>query len=364
MYQVVRFFDLISTADVAASNSARNTNLLRRVGVPRSRQDGRANEWRLLDLLFQEPIGVIAACNIVDCLDECLIDTPFVRDFLDAAKAAFVRENPKSTKQLVGMLAKVTRGELAVTASGYPSIARSFLCGCAAPATTTYAAYSHVLDVGTFKRYLVSDANLDFGHASFLSNPDPADPELERTIASLNGRDDIFRPDAKLGGGPVPLFWVCPTDRLSIRIAAHRTGDGARDALGLIDYLTAVALIEIRFPAKKIVSVKWARPTYADAGAHSRFRIVNDDKAGVNLSDWGCTVDLGRFAASELVLDGLPERVVKPLAFARDLEAKFSFVGGTASARGLTATDDDGAFAQRLLRGRSTSDLRDRLMAL
>lgn len=158
---------------------------------------------------------------------------------------------------------------------------------------------------------------------------------------------------------------MCPTDTLSLRIAKHLTGDGARDALGLIDRCTGVALIEIRFPANKLVSVKWARPTFADAGTHRRFRTINDDNTSPSISGWGCTVDLGRFAAGDPVLDGLPERVVEPLAFDRDLEAEFSFVGGTTSTRGLTAAkDDDEAFARRVLRRRTVADLRNRLTAL
>lgn len=153
----------------------------------------------VLNLLFQEPFGVIVGCSVVDCLDEALVDTPFVRDFLGAAEAAFNQEQPKTTTYLVGMLAKVARGELPVAALGTSSIARSFLCGCTVAAAPKYDTCSCVLAVGMFKRYLVSDANVNDGHAFFLSNPDPADPELERAIESLNGRDNIFKPDAKLG---------------------------------------------------------------------------------------------------------------------------------------------------------------------
>ncbi|MGQ0593667.1 MAG: hypothetical protein ACT4QB_13765 [Gammaproteobacteria bacterium] len=319
----------------------------------------------LLDLLFQEPLGAVVVCNIVDCLDEALVDAPFVRAFIGAAEAAFDQEKPKTTMNVVGMLAKVARGELPVSVSGAPSIARSFLCGCTVAAAPVYDTCSCVFDVGTFKQYLVSDARVNEGHGFFLSNPDPADPELKRAIDSLNGRDDIFKHKAQLGGGEFPLFWVCPADTLSIRIAKHLTGDGARDTLGLIHHGTGVALIEIRFPANKLVSVKWARPTYADAGTHSRFRTVNDDKTNPSISGWGFTVDLGRFVAGDLVLDGLPERVVEPLAFDRDLEAEFSFVAGTTTTRGLTAAkDDDEAFAQRVLRKRTVADLRNRLTVL
>jgi hypothetical protein len=58
-------------------------------------------------------------------VEEALVDAPFVHAFLDAAEAAFDQEKPKTTVNLVGMLAKVARGELPVAASGTPSIARS-----------------------------------------------------------------------------------------------------------------------------------------------------------------------------------------------------------------------------------------------
>lgn len=320
----------------------------------------------VLGLLSQDPQGAIVVSNIVDCLDEALVDGPFVRAFLDAASAAFDQDKPNTTIQIVGMLAKVARGELPVAASSSTSsIARSFLFGCGVAAVPKYDTCSCVLDVGMFKQYLVSDAKVNDGHGFFLSNPDPADPELKRAIDALNGRDDIFKPSANLGGGNVPLFWVCPTNALSLSIVKHPTGDGVRDTLGLIHHGAGVALIEIRFPANKLLSVRWARPTFADAGVNSRFRTVTDIKPSPTAPDWGCTVDLGRFAAGEQVLDGLPERVVEPLAFDRDLEAQFAFVGGTTVTRGLDAAcDDDQAFAIRVTRGRSAADLRNRLAAL
>ena len=80
----------------------------------------------VFDISFQEPRGATVVCNIVDCLDEALIDAPFVCAFLDAAEAAFSQERPKTTMNLVGMLAKVARGELPVSLAGPPPSLEAF----------------------------------------------------------------------------------------------------------------------------------------------------------------------------------------------------------------------------------------------
>jgi hypothetical protein len=65
--------------------------------------------------------------------------------------------------------------------------------------------------------------------------------------------------------------------------------------------------------------------------------------------DWGTTVDLGKFAAGEAIVDGLPERVISPVLL-RTITPEFRAVDWVTTTRGDTAKDSDAEFAKRLLK--------------
>lgn len=205
------------------------------------------------------------------------------------------------------------------------------------------------------------DSACQLGHASVGSNPDPTDPALKDAIDRLNGRTDIYRPNARLGGNPYrPLFWIVPTKLLSTERqnnSLENLGNAVRDRLGLIHYEENIILVEIRIPGNRLQRRRHARPTIADAGSHRRFRIYPDASHSRRRSGWGWTIHLGRFARGNTIIDGAPERVVEPTDFNARLGAKLEFAGVTKTTRGSMENDDDAASANRVCCGTNCRSL-------
>ena len=317
----------------------------------------------MIDLLLAKPVGIIVACNILASLDEGLLSCTKVEEFLTKCLEAFKEDKVPTTEELIVQFEDVARGERPFSGSG----GSMFVLACTKRTTSIKddREFSTITEVGTFKEHLVLDSALADGHASFLSNPDPTDPALKDAIDKLNGRTDFYRPGARLGGNPArPLFWIVPTDRLSeerTKTRAEDLGDAFRDLLGLIHYEDKVPLVEICIPGDRMRSHKHARPTFADAGTNVRFRPYKDAKHPKR-SGWGCTVHLLRFVNGDKIIDGVPERVVEPIAFNSHLGVRFEFVGFTKTVRGNSAKDNHTAFYKRLHHGTKLSILRSTLL--
>ena len=317
---------------------------------------------QMLDLLCKEASGQIVACNIldaVDAVDDSVVDAATAKEFLLKCLQAYQEVPCLTTKEIIGLFTKTARGILPTKGEA------SFLFMCRNPLSTAeaYSEFSTVMEVATFKKHLVEDDKVDSKHGAFLSNPDPCDPMLKEAVNDLNGRDDFYQENAKLGGNL--FFWICPAEDLAAvrdRETPANHADAIRDLLGLIHHESRKALVEIRLPAKALQGIKHVRPTFADAGEHSRFRTKPDNPP--RHTHWGQTVHLGLFIKGRPSIDGAPEHVAEPVAFNKTLGAHFDFIGGTAQTRGQNTEDSDAAFATRLLRGRNPSELRDRLLKI
>lgn len=319
---------------------------------------------RMIDLLLSEPIGRIVVCNIIAALEENVIESDTLKAFLGNCVQAFTEDEVTTTKELVVQFEHVARGDRPRTSGRR----RKFLLACTkrTPAITNRKKFSTVLAVSAVKKHLVSDSASLLGHASFGSNPDPTDPVLKDAIDRLNGRTDIYRPNARLGSNPYrPLFWIVPTKLLSTERqnnSLENLGNAVRDRLGLIDYEENIPLVEIRIPGNRLQRRRHARPTIADAGSHRRFRIYPDASRSKQRSGWGWTVHLGRFARGDTIIDGAPERVVEPTDFNARLGAKLEFAGVTKTARGSIGDDDDATFAKRVCCGANRRSLKTFLL--
>ena len=314
---------------------------------------------RMIDLLLKEPIGRIVACNIFAALEENLIKRELLKTFLENCLQAFTEVTVLTTEDLIGQFEDVARGDRPI------SNRRQFLFACTKRTTamTEDSEFSTVMEIGTLNGYLISDSALADGHASFVSNPDPTDPMLRDAIDLLNGRTDIYRSNAYLGGNPNrPLFWITPSEMLLAERrdnSLENLGDAIRDLLGLIRYEDSIPLVELRIPGNRLRCQKHARPTFADAGTHRRFRIRPDTSRARQRSGWGCTVHLRLFANGNTNINGASERVVDPAALNADLDVEFEFAGFTETTRGNTIEDDDAAFAERVCYGINLSELKD-----
>ncbi|MBF0336851.1 MAG: hypothetical protein HQL05_03385 [Nitrospirae bacterium] len=322
----------------------------------------------MVDLLLNEPVGVIMACNIVKSSHEKLIKNNELKEFMGNALDAFIEDRVKTTAELVAQLSDVASGMRPIGGKR-----RQFYFACGKRVgNMSKGKFSTILSVSTLKKRLVLDPDLDIAHKAFVSNHDPLDPALEDAIGKLNGRPSIYRPNAKLGGSPNrPLFWITPSDNISKKRLRYRTytalGNTIRDLLGLIHYKKGVPLVEIRIHGSKLQSLRHARPTFADAGGHRRFKIYTSSGRAKKKPAWGWTVDLHPFHLSGFSVDGAEERVVESACLGANLETEFQFCGFTDTTRGNTAKDNDAEFADRLLSDLTTlglTYLRDELLRL
>lgn len=318
----------------------------------------------MIGLLCSEPLGQIVGSNIVDARANNLVDDGMLKAFLENCVLSYTEDRVKTTEELVAQFIKTARGLLPQD----PKTRRcfSFMCTKRTRAMATWREFSTVTELGTFKKHLVSDSAVK-GHASFLTNPDPADPMLAVAIATLNGRPGIYQRGARLGGGKNAMFWIAPArklEELRARLTPQDLGDAVRDLLGLVHYEADRVLVEIRFPNEKVTSRRHARPTFADAGEHRRFRTLPDGAEARRRPGWGHTVDLKRLFRGDAVIDGIPERVVAPLEFDDSLNPRFEFAGASRTTRGSTSDDNDAAFASRILGSRTVANLEAELLAV
>lgn len=108
-----------------------------------------------------------------------------------------------------------------------------------------------------------------------------------------------------------------------------------------------------------------ARPTFADAAGHRRFKTWPDSAAARTDRDWGRTVDLRALDASSPSLDGCPERVTKAVdgGILGSGSFEFELLGTVRSSVGAGKAAD-AAFAKRLTDGLTVPKIAKKLKAL
>jgi hypothetical protein len=305
---------------------------------------------QMVDLLLKEPVGQIVAFNILASREKNLLSEKLLKNFLSYSLAAFTENKIANTEDLISQFEDVARGKRPINGSKKFFL---FTCKRHAPSVTETSTVSNVIELGTLKRNILKDSITVSGHGALLSNPDPTDPAIEYAINELNTISDKYRFGAKLGGNPKrPLFWITPSIKKERLVAiSAKCADRVRDRLGLIHYENNNALVEIQIPGNVILGHESARPTFIEAVSHSRFRVSPDTIKAKKRSAWGWTVDLAKFADQLPQIDGLPERVVKPIDCNEDIGLKFRPIGCTTSSRGNGLQDNDVAFVKRLSNG-------------
>jgi hypothetical protein len=173
-----------------------------------------------------------------------------------------------------------------------------------------------------------------------------------------------LRPHATIGR-PDGVLWLTPAEGVGPLLAGDRAADDARDRLGLMSYAAVShALVALHVPGWALGAGEQGRPTFADAGGHTRFKCRADRAANRRRSAWGCTADLARLALEERSLDGLPERVAYPVPAQRLATLDVTPLGPTTQDRSPTARDHE-RFADRLCaRHGDESALRKRILGL
>ena len=165
-------------------------------------------------------------------------------------------------------------------------------------------------------------------------------------------------------------IWITGKSILDERLDGHdQPADQTRDVLGLVHRKPPDVLIAFHFPWTLTDKVRSARPTFMDAGDHRRFRAQPDARRRQRMTAWGHTVDLAKASAKAKSIDGLPERVCGEIdCDALEPTRVFGFapLGRVATERGHSADThgNDAAFAQRLSKGRTNSQLAHALLGI
>ena len=174
----------------------------------------------------------------------------------------------------------------------------------------------------------------------------------------------------KTVGRPRSVLWF--TRRRSLAAALMRRDEEnraqrGRDVLGLVHHAKDRVLAAVHFPAG-ILARHSARPTFADAADHRRFRAWPDGSIPQANRRWGHTVDLRALHGELEDADGCPERVTPEIpgdALPNGGRVEFEILGPVESARGASDPEDK-EFVDRLLSGLgglSPDALRRRLLS-
>lgn len=312
----------------------------------------------MIKLLLNKPEGKIVACNIISCLNNGLMTRAAIKSFLKACVKAYSEKPVSTIEKLLDQFQDVASGVRPLRGRKRKYLFQCKIGGCTIMDTDEFCT---IMAYGLFIKHLLDDVFCE-NHHSFSVNADTSEPMLKNSINDLNGKNDIFKPGARLGGLiDRPFFWITKAnnidDILRSDIEEKDIADKIRDRLGLVHHKKGVLLIEIRISGDKLRTSKHARPTIAEACTHLRFKAI-PDTAGNLFHKWGWTADLERFAEGHDNIDGAEERVVEPIDFNEDLRAKINYAYLTDKFRGKPSdNDDDSAFADRIFSQLSLADM-------
>ena len=171
---------------------------------------------------------------------------------------------------------------------------------------------------------------------------------IER-VQSLPAASRVFTVRSSERLHPICL-WYTREDNLRSKVTAtpNHQPDAARDALGLVHYEEATPVAVLYFRKRELTGGPDDRPTFTEAADNRRFKTLRVTYSSKSTPSWGRTTDPQKFAISQIVVDGCPERIAQHLP--HRFELNFDVLGLTVNARGRdAASDSDYQYAQKLV---------------
>jgi hypothetical protein len=307
---------------------------------------------QFLDLLLAQPLGQILACNIVDCVDAAILRHARVVATLQEGVAEYAVRRPNKPRDLVTLLAATWH--------------RHHFAGPRANSGEYPVEHAHLCSWMNFMRLLDPLKLQARGVTSVVKDPvrSPTAAAQRRRLDALSGESRVLPGTPATWGWRV--LWLAPAEAAT---SPPGSADEARDRSGLVHQKRDTTLIRIALPPDKAAGYSRHRPSFADAGTHTRFR-VRVDRTGP--AHCGRTVDLALHRTSSVgaTVDGVLETVLRPIPFDAGLGASWRCFG---------VTDRDGetgdggfpsrseahrVFVRRLLRRRRLAEIRDRIRAM
>ena len=327
---------------------------------------------RVIDRLLRCTGGQIVACNIVAGLENHLFDPAWVARILAWMGKLGAYAGYAGPEQLVRALddLRTRRYPRAVSSSLSEDPPDIRLGGAQAPGPFDVPV-TCVLPTWVVGNVMSESDKDRLAREGLVMPMRPADIS-NSTVDDWRGAPASLR-TARLGsssrlGYPRSIVWFTRREQLEATLAKDGTATAelahrARDLLGLVHHEQNVVLAAMHFSSTSLAAYASARPTFADAGGHGRFKAWPDGASARSCRSWGSTVDLGALADGSKSVDGCPERVMKSIdgSEAKDVAFEFELLGAVLRPSAQTT---DGIFAERLLNGRTVVQLGADLKAL
>ena len=325
------------------------------------------NTNQVIDNLLRCTAGQIVACNVLAGVEHQLLDRAWVKDTLAWMGRLGAHAEYGTPERLVGALQDLRDGRMPSGLAPGPRDIR--LRGDATPRPFRVEV-SCVLPVHVLGNVVSREDMLRLADEGLSMPSTAADFIAESTFNEwrnkpANLRTVQFDPDESLNQ---PVVWFTRRDALARATTAAKGNNRAkwvRDKLGLVHHRTGTTLAALHFPPTTLSSVVSARPTFADAASHVRFKTWPDSPGARKNRNWGTTVDLEALNSGAASIDGWPERVTKEINGATLGEGRFEFelLGSVPEPRG-TGESANRAFATRLTEGRTVAEIAQQLKAL
>ncbi|BAO43041.1 hypothetical protein [Thiolapillus brandeum] len=306
-----------------------------------------------VDVLLSGPKGVIVACNLLHSLDDGLVDKATVQELLDWWFALYDFLYAPGLTDVEKLLDALDKTVFERKPPGFRKgqSKPNFRLRCKLKARTPNNNVTNISTMLIFREHIIHEEDykkLIGCHIPSLPM-DVNEPGIQHaihqlkacTVGKLRCR---LRPNSTLGrsGG---LLWF--TEERSLQIGKDSANE-VRDQLGLVDRKKGELLVMSVISPHHVKRAGGLRPSFMDATLHTRFRVHSDTKKNNGRKTWGHTVNLEKFADNRSHIDGVCERVCRPLAASNVGTVDFLFLGDVQSTRGKNG-DDDTAFSQRLL---------------
>ena len=324
---------------------------------------------QVIERLLETAGGQVVACNVLAGVQNNLVDAAWVAEVLASMGEIGSDADYAGVGGFLGVLDDLRTRPSTVTASGLPDIR---LGGTDAPSPfeVEVSCILPAWRAGTLmsredRRRLARE-----GLALPRSEADPLATTMVNEWQSRPAGARMVRIDpAATVGRPDDVIWFTRRSVFDDALALMPTNvraQRARDLLGLVHHQEGAMLAAMHFDPPTLSACPSARPTFADAGSHARFKTWPDDEVARKDPSWGRTVDLHALDADAASVDGCPERIAKSTrgdSLANGGTFEFELLGAVqTSANQGDATDV--TFFRRLSKGRSAVEIGAELKAL
>ena len=326
---------------------------------------------QVIDRLLQSAGGQIVACNIVAGIENRLIDPGWATKVLVAVGALGTHADYTDPVPFVRALDDLRTHQHSPAASLLSPLPEIRLGSIDAPATFEVEV-SCILSMRAVGNVMFTQDKQRLAREGLAIPVSSIDRVAAATVEEwqskpASARTVRFDPASRLGR-PHSVVWFTRRNALEDALAGGTSARAqrARDLLGLVHHQQGAMLAAMHFLPATLSACVSARPTFADAGSHARFKTWPDSQSARNRRNWGSTVDLDALGASRASVDGCPERTTRSIdraALSDDATFEFELLGAVEASSGQ-GDSADADFARRLLNGRTVTELGKTLKAL